>query len=70
MARSLVKNPNTAIAEFLKPLNMAEVHRITGIPQSTLCRYKKKPWTMPMAVGIEIAKAVGMRNEDWCRLRG
>lgn len=70
---TMVPDPNPRIQEILlgtktRPVDMAEVARRTGYAHSTLCRYRKKPETLPLTKAIEIARAMQLRNEDWIRL--
>jgi len=64
----LIHDPNKAVRRFLLHLNMAEISRETGIPQSTLNRYRQKPETLTMARGIEIAEAAGVGRTAWGQL--
>ena len=66
--QAYIRDPQKVIGRMLRLMNMAEVSRKTGIPQSTLNRYKQRPGTLTLARGIEIAEAVGMTQEAWGKL--
>lgn len=44
--------------------NMTELARITGIPRTTLHRYKRQPESMPLWALRAIVKARGMAAPD------
>ena len=64
----LIRDPNKVVRRFLLDLNMAEISRKTGIPQSTLNRYRQKPDTLTLERGIEIAEAAGVGRTAWGKL--
>ena len=73
MSHSLVPDPNPRIRDVLlgtsvRPVNMAEVSRRTGIPAATLNKYKKRPDLLPLSRAVEIAEALQLKNEDWIRI--
>lgn len=51
-----------------RPVSLMKVSEKTGIPYSTLCRYKEKR-DLPLSRAIQISKAINQTTEEWEELR-
>lgn len=73
MGRSILTNPDRdASAELfgtkVRPVNLRELGRKTGICHGSLANYRKKPGTIPLERLGVVAKALNLTDEQIVRI--
>lgn len=72
--RSLVRDPDRAALKILRgsdarPVKIGTISKRTGIPMSSLYKWRERPDLLTLANAIRISKIIGMTDEEWVRLR-
>lgn len=72
--RSLVKDPDRAALKILKgselrPVKIGTISKKTGIPMSSLYKWRERPDLLTLGNAIRISKIIGMTDEEWIKLR-